>query len=107
MVCVTIKFQKCGKENCHCSSEFLHGPYYWLITYKKRSRRKKGKYIWIYLGKNAQTIKESITSHVNTSHWTDQEWKDFQTKMDHLEEKSKEYSNTYTSTGQKKTLLIK
>ena len=106
MVCITIKFQKCGKENCHCGNDSLHGPYFWLITYKKRSRRKKGKYIWVYLGKNAQTVKENIVNYHNSSKWTDQEWKNFQEKITYLDKKSKDYSKNYSKIDQKEEVYI-
>ncbi|MFX1285366.1 MAG: DUF6788 family protein [Promethearchaeota archaeon] len=54
MPSVIAKWQKCGKSNCRCSEGMLHGPYFWLVAYvsKKSNDKRKGKYLWRYLGKN-------------------------------------------------------
>lgn len=41
------KFQKCGKKNCKCQHGELHGPYYWRVTYDKKTKKR----IWKFVGK--------------------------------------------------------
>ncbi|MFX0209022.1 MAG: DUF6788 family protein [Candidatus Hodarchaeota archaeon] len=62
MASVIVKWQKCGKTNCRCSEGLLHGPYFWLVTYvsRKSDNRRKGKYAWRYLGKNALHVWEKL-----------------------------------------------
>ena len=53
MASLIIKWQKCGKSTCRCAEGFLHGPYFWLVTYISRNSqlKQRGKYKWKYLGK--------------------------------------------------------
>ena len=54
MPAVYCKYQKCGKNNCRCHSGALHGPYFWLINYQRKTSSKNAKYRWIYLGKTPE-----------------------------------------------------
>jgi hypothetical protein len=85
LACITVKFQKCGKKNCKCYNGHLHGPYYWLITYKKYNSTKKGKYIWIYLGKDGNTVEQRIKLQNFTKKWDKINWENFHKKLESLE----------------------
>ena len=87
LTCITVKFQKCGKKNCKCYNGYLHGPYYWLITYKKYTSSKKGKYSWIYLGKDGNTIEQKIKLQNFTKKWDKTHWENFHSKLKLLETK--------------------
>lgn len=61
MPSIIVKFQRCGKNNCHCINGDYHGPYYWFVIYKKaRNNFKKGKYKWRYIGKNSSELKRFL-----------------------------------------------
>lgn len=89
MPCITVKFQKCGKKNCKCCNGYLHGPYYWLITYKKYSTSEKGKYNWIYLGKDGKAVEQKIKLQNFTKKWNKTHWENFYIKLSSLEIKLK------------------
>ena len=95
LTCITVKFQKCGKKNCKCVNGHLHGPYYWLINYKKNSGSKKGKYNWVYLGKDGKTVERNIKSQSFTKKWKKIEWDLFNSKINSLEEKRDPKKNNY------------
>ncbi len=70
MPSIILKMQSCGKENCSCRREGrLHGPYFWLITYRKdetspkplkKSTGRKGRYVWKYLGKRVDQVVRTL-----------------------------------------------
>ena len=62
MASVIVKWQKCGKPTCRCSEGMLHGPYFWLVVYvsKKSNDKRKGKYLWQYLGRNPADVWNKI-----------------------------------------------
>lgn len=62
MPSIIKKYQKCGKINCHCSSnESYHGPYFWSVRYiRPRNSLKKGKYKWQYVGKNEEELNKFL-----------------------------------------------
>lgn len=95
LTCLIVKFQKCGKKNCKCVNGHLHGPYYWLINYKKNSRAKKGKYNWIYLGKDGKTVERNVKLQSFTKKWTKTEWDHFTSKIDSLNEKQNTGTTKY------------
>jgi len=62
MASLIVKWQKCGKPTCRCSEGMLHGPYFWLVAYvsKKSNDKRKGRYLWQYLGKNPGDVWKKI-----------------------------------------------
>ncbi|MHA1166291.1 MAG: DUF6788 family protein [Candidatus Hodarchaeales archaeon] len=54
MPAVYCKYQKCGKNNCRCHSGALHGPYFWLINYQRKTSTTKASYRWVYLGRSPE-----------------------------------------------------
>lgn len=81
MVCLTTKFQKCGKKSCHCVDGKLHGPYWWLIIYQKKTKNQKGKYYWIYLGKDGFTFEKNSKFKDYTKHWNERQRNEFREKI--------------------------
>ena len=65
MASIIKKYQKCGKNNCHCQlAETAHGPYYWLVKYvKSRNSFSKGKYTWRYISRNPDDVKNFIDNN--------------------------------------------
>ncbi|MHA2494257.1 MAG: DUF6788 family protein [Candidatus Hodarchaeales archaeon] len=66
MPAIVAKLQRCGKNNCRCStSGELHGPYFWIVSYRrKRDRNGRGRYEWKYLGKSMKIVLEKIINEV-------------------------------------------
>jgi hypothetical protein len=64
MPSVLAKWQKCGKSGCRCDQGFLHGPYFWLVTYisTRSTGRRAGKYSWIYLGSSPDRAWDKLIS---------------------------------------------
>ncbi len=72
MPSIVLKLQSCGKENCSCRREGrLHGPYFWLVSYKKddrsvsnmrKTKGRRGRYVWKYLGKQVDQVVKMIVS---------------------------------------------
>jgi uncharacterized protein YlbG (UPF0298 family) len=89
LTCITVKFQRCGKINCRCSNGYLHGPYFWLIIYKKPTRSKKGKYNWIYLGKDNSNINNKLKSLTFTKNWDHHQWSALDNKIKKLKSNTK------------------
>ena len=65
MPSIIKKYQKCGKNNCHCSqNDSFHGPYYWFVRYiKPRNSFKKGKYKWEFISRNPEDVSKFIKEH--------------------------------------------
>lgn len=63
MPSIVLKLQSCGKETCSCRREGkLHGPYFWLVTYKKGTNGQRGRYVWKYLGKRVDQVVKFIVT---------------------------------------------
>ena len=62
MPALVAKRQKCGKKNCRCETQGeLHGPYYWIVTYRrKHNRQNRGTYEWKYLGKSTEKVMSKL-----------------------------------------------
>ena len=86
MPSIIIKYQKCGKTNCRCSThKILHGPYFWLVRYiKPRYTHEKGRYKWRYLGKNGKDLATFFNQEGEKYHFQN-------ILQEELEQKFKEY----------------
>lgn len=91
LACITVKFQKCGKDNCRCSNGHLHGPYFWLIIYKRPGSSSKGKYNWIYLGKKGSNMINKLKTLTLTKKWNNNQWNSLNDKIKKIESKNNDY----------------
>jgi hypothetical protein len=57
MPAVVAKLQRCGKTNCRCfRTNDLHGPYFHLVSFVRKTAEGKKIYRWDYLGRNREII---------------------------------------------------
>ena len=86
MACIAVKFQKCGKENCRCRTNEPHGPYYWMIVYRRNREKGKGKYIWLYLGRNRALARESLKESGIDTQLSGERWERVNSRLETIEE---------------------
>ena len=85
MPSIIIKYQKCGKQNCKCTTQkILHGPYFWLVRYvKPKYSYHKGKYKWKYIGRSSRDLENYLIN----------EGSDYGLNFSGLEKKFQEYED--------------
>jgi hypothetical protein len=74
MASIQYKKQNCGKVNCsECREKRYHEGYWFLVIYlskkvmsewaeliKKRIEKKVGDYVWVYLGRGIDNVKQEL-----------------------------------------------